>query len=136
MPQAQPQDADQKFFSDIIVSFVGNGAAAPTAANVTAPPGVTVTWSATGNYVITLPSAYVAASVPIAWDAFCTVQSAATTDAVLLMRPVTAGTTIASGIFAFQTLSALTPTAGDMTASYTAKVVLKVKFATIFVPAS
>lgn len=136
MPYAQPQDADQEFFTDILVTFVGNGAAAPTAVNVHAPPGVVVGWSATGNYTITLPSGYVSNATPIDWVATCSVQSALAADAVLMMRPVSAGTTVASGIFAFQTLSALTPTAADLSSSYTAKVVLKVKFATVLVQAS
>ena len=136
MPYAQPQDADQQFYSDFNVQWTGGVGAAPVVSTVKAPPGVTVGWSAAGLYLINLPAVYLTNSPLVSVEIFATINAstAAATDAFYLARYVPAGSNLLTGVLMISTASAAAPTVPlDLTAAYTASVLVKLKFATVLV---
>lgn len=131
MPFAQPTDADQRYYSDIPITFVGS--ASPSAVIVSAPVGVSVTYSGTGVYTVQLSAAYVAASPPIDAVVFTQLQIAAgNSDNTHQLVLTTAGTTISAGTFQFVYTTYANPgvPAAGFAATTKAHVLIKLKFAT------
>lgn len=147
MPYAQPQDADQQFFSDFNVSWTFTSGFSPAVSSVIAPPGVQVVRIANGLYQIILPGVYIAAlnaaGTPItSAEFFCSMPGSTVdgSDPAYVMRylPTAVGTVLANGTFEFVAglMSAEGVAGADVTTGRQAHVLCKLKFGTVLVKAS